>query len=65
MRSVLVYISSQYACTEEIADKLYDSKNTGIKINVTESKRKDFSVAGEHNNNPMVLGVDSDGRIYI
>jgi len=33
---------SQYACTQEIVDKLYDSKSTGIKINIPESKRKDF-----------------------
>ena len=39
--------------------------NTGIKINVTESKRKDFSAVGQHNNNPMVLRFDSDGEIYI
>ena len=31
---------SQYICTQEIVDKLYDSKSTGIKI--PESKRKDF-----------------------
>ena len=34
--------------------------NTGIKINVTESKREDFSAVGQNNNNPMVLRVDSD-----
>ena len=56
---------SQYACTQEIVDKLYSSKSTGIKINVTESKRKDFSAVGQHNDNPMVLRVDSDGEIYI
>jgi hypothetical protein len=39
--------------------------NTGIKINVTESKREDFSAVGQHNDNPMVLGVDSDEGIYI
>ena len=33
---------SQYACTQEIVDKLYDSKSTGIKINIPESKRKVF-----------------------
>ena len=33
---------SQYVCTQEIVDKLYDSKSTGIKINIPESKRKDF-----------------------
>ena len=44
----------------EIVEKIYDSKNTGIKINVTESKRKDFSAVGQNNNNPMVLCVDSD-----
>jgi hypothetical protein len=31
---------SQYAYAQEIVDKLYDSKSTGIKI--PESKRKDF-----------------------
>lgn len=56
---------SQYACTQEIVDKLYDTKSTGIKINVTESKRKDFSAVGQHKANPMVLRVDSDGEIYI
>ena len=49
----------------EIVGKLYDSKNIGIKINVTESKRKDFSAVGQHNDNPMILRVDSDGGIYI
>jgi hypothetical protein len=56
---------SQYACTQEIVDKLYSIKSTGIKITVIESKRKDFSAVGQHNSNPMVLRVDSDGEIYI
>ena len=56
---------SQYACTQEIVDKLYDSKSIGIKINVTESKKKDFSAVGQHNYNPIILRVDSDEEIYI
>jgi hypothetical protein len=56
---------SQYACTQEIVEKLYSSKSTGIKITVTESKRNEFSAVGQHNSNPMVLRVDSDGEIYI
>jgi len=56
---------SQYACTQEIVEKLYNSKSAAIKITVTESKRKDFSALGQHNSNPMVLRVDSDGEIYI
>jgi hypothetical protein len=56
---------SQYACTQEIVDKLYSSKSTSIKITVTEGKRKDFSAVGQHNANPMILRVDSNGEIYI
>ena len=56
---------SQYACTQEIVDKLYNTKSTSIKVTVTESKRKDFSAVGQHNANRMVLRVDSDGEIYI
>ena len=56
---------SQYACTQEIVDKLYNTKSTSIKVTVTESKRKDFSAVGQHNANRMVLRVDSDGGIYI
>jgi hypothetical protein len=33
---------SQYAYAQEIIDKLYDSKSTGVKIKIPESKRKDF-----------------------
>ena len=33
---------SQYACTQEIVDKLYDSKRTDIKINIPGAREKIF-----------------------
>ena len=33
---------SQYACTQEIVDKLYDSKSTDIKINIPGTRERIF-----------------------
>jgi hypothetical protein len=52
-------------CGQDIADKLHDSKNSEIKVTVTNGLRKDFSAVGSHIGDRMVFRVDSDGEIYI
>lgn len=52
-------------CGQDLADKMHDSKNSDIKVTVTNGMRKDFSAIAKHIENPMVFRVDDDGEIFI
>lgn len=56
---------SHLPCTQEIADKLHDSKTSEIKVTIGNQLRKEFSAVGKHIADRMVFRVDSDGEIYI
>ncbi|MBC8283171.1 MAG: hypothetical protein H8E32_05100 [Nitrospinae bacterium] len=56
---------SQYPCTQEVVDSLYNSKASDIKITVTTKKKKKFSAIGKHVANPIVLKVDFNGDVFI
>lgn len=56
---------SHFPCTQEIADKLHDSKSGVITVTVVEGLRKEFSAVGKHNVDPMVFRVDADGEIFV
>lgn len=52
-------------CGQDLADKMHASKNSDIKVTVTNGLRKDFSAIGKHVSAPMVFRVDDSGEIYI
>ena len=56
---------SHLPCNQEIADKLHDSKNSEIKVTVTNDVRKEFSAMGKHIADSMVFRIDSEGDIFI
>jgi hypothetical protein len=56
---------SYLPCNQEVADKLHDSKNSEIKVTVTNDVRKEFSAFGKHIADRMVFRIDSDGKIFI
>ena len=56
---------SQFPCSQEIADTLYDPKKSDIKVTVTNAKKKEFYAEGKHFDSPMVMRVDSDGEIFV
>ncbi len=56
---------SQYPCTQEVVDSLYNSKASDIKVTVTTKKKKKFSAIGKHVANPIVLKVNFEGDIFI
>ena len=51
-------------CGQNLADKLRDSKDAGIKVTVISGVRKDFSAIGKHIAAPMVFRVDDDGEVF-
>ena len=52
-------------CGQELADTMHDSKNSDIKVTVTNGMRTDFSAIAKHIEDPMVFRVDDDGEIFI
>ena len=51
-------------CGQNLADKLRDTKDAGIKVTVISGVRKDFSAIGKHIAAPMVFRVDDDGEVF-
>ena len=56
---------SYLPCNQEVADKLHDSKNSEIKVTVTNDVRKEFSAMGKHIADSMVFRIDSEGDSFI
>ncbi len=56
---------SQYPCTQEVVDSLYNSNASDIKVTVTTKKKEKFSAVGKHVANPIALKVDSDGDVFV
>lgn len=56
---------SQYLCTQEIVDSLYNSKGNDIKVTVTTNKENKFSAIGRHVNSPIVMSINFEGDIFL